>query len=814
MLREMRRFLKRNLAMNLTAGILLAAGMGLSSIALDLLISLRSLGSPGLRNISFATISESDNGQSSRPISWNRFERLRGRFETNPSLAAYSTPATVQLQVGGAERPIRIAVTSANFFESFTEPVSVGRTFTTEEEQISGQHVVILSFPIAVALFRSPAQALSHEIKLDGLSYAVVGVAPMQFSGIFGTDVDAWAPASCIIPLSFKLHARTASNFQDLWKVIPGFFAIAGSSRASAPNLVSETAKMLPARAADEQHLQVSQGLTSDPMRDSTLRRWSRLGFLIAIAFTIVAGLNYCGLLLARAPLLIEQIRLKRILGAASPRLMSELIAGPASLMSASFLSSLVILVFGLTRIARISPFFRQLIHGSLNAGIELLAIQICLTAVLTCCVSLLPALRLLKDSGSPRLGYTSTESRRMSWAFGALVTGQIACCIVTCTMVAMIVIAVMNLLREPLGYRPKALVAVRVYPSAGSINWSIDDTGPFPLAVAFASLLNHARSLPGVRKVSAAISVPLDNSMHALSLEKLDGSSAIQYSVDYNGVTQNYFDTLGTKFLRGRGFSSASLTGKANEVVINEALARELWPDADPLNRTVRLSAPALGLEFTCSVIGVVEDMRLNHLNETPQPIVFLPLRGPVFALGMPYAIVARGTPSIRSLENRISSDLAATMPALKAEQGYSIAARIAELRAAESRRGYLALAGAIAIALVAYVGLYAALAFYISTKRRELAVRICFGASSWTIRSIVIRHATVYALLAALISALAWPLLAIFSSRQLVGKTSWSIENAFLVTSVCIVASAMTALISARSATRITPIEMLRDL
>ncbi len=764
--------------------------------------------------MNFATISEETSGGSSRPIAWDRLERLREKSSTGALMAAYSSPATAQLEIGDIERPLRVAAVSAGFFSAFTKPLSAGHSFSFQDEQVAGRRSIILSLPLAITLFRSPYLALGHAVKLDGLYYTVIGVAPSHFTGIFGTDVDAWAPANCVVPLLFKLHNQSIGAEGELWKSVPGFYALTASGYFTTSELFELTVKMLPPSSAGEPRLHVSEGLTTDPVRDLKLRKWSRLCLLLAIAFTVATSLNYCGLLVAKAPLLVAQVRLKQVLGASSGRLISELLTGPAVLVGASFVGSGLVLFFGLKGLASTSVFYKQLIGGSLHAAVACLESQIYLAGLLTLIISLLPALRLLKDSGAPRLGYTSTGTKRMSWVFGAIVTGQIAFCIVSCTLAFMITSAVLRLMTEPLGYEPNHLSVVQIMPSSGSINLNIQDDGMFPLAVTFASLMEQVAALPNVKSVSVATSAPFDKSTRALSLEKMDGSSATVYSVNYNGVTENYFKTLGTKILSGKGFSAALFTGRATEVVVNQMLASELWPDGNALHRTVRLTSPATGIEFTCTIVGIVEDMRFSGLNETPEPMVFLPLRGSVFILGMPYSIVANGSTSFRALQARVNDQLSSEMPTLKAQQGFSIGERVEDVLGGEKERGYFAVGGAIAIALVAYAGLYASLIFYVNTKRRELAVRVCFGASPWRIRAIVMRQATTYAFVGGLVSAFAWPMLAASSTNEWLGKASWSVWSAIFIALFCIATSMVMSLLPAKLATRISPVEALKEL
>jgi MacB-like periplasmic core domain len=820
-LKEARRFLRRNPVLSLSAIGILSVGIGASAFALTLLLAFSSVTSPGMRFMKYGTIAEETAGGGSMAIAWNKFEELRTSRQ-NASLAAYSRPIGVTLGADGAGRPLKIVATSSGFFSAFTDELTTGRDFSSVEEGTAGRHVVILSFPLAVDLFKSPADALSRSIEIDGLPFQVIAVAPRSLEGLFGASVEAWVPANCVIPLDLKPQKSdgsasdgSANGFasSDVWKLLPIFYGVAASDRGSSRELLSELSTVVPRRGNAEPPLHVSAGLTLDPVRDAKLRNWSRLGFLLALAFTIATSLNYCGLLLARTPLRVEEVRLKRTLGAGSGRLMIELMAGPAVTVGVAFLGSTVLLATGLVLVSRASNVYWQLVRGSWHAALLALGIQILFVCALTLLIALIPALRLLRDEGAPRLGYASTATRRTGFVLQGIVTLQIASSIAACILAGMILSAVASLMREPLGYHPDSLSAARIAPGSGPISMLITDEGPFPMASAMEGVLEQAAALPGVRSASIAFSAPFDQSMRALIVQRMDTSSATPRTVNYTAATQNYFRTMGSRIVHGRGFSSDKLTGDVAEVVINQALEKELWPNDDPIGRSVRLTAPATGIVFITTIVGIVENMRLSGPAESPEPAVFLPLRGLVFTMGMPYFIITDGTESLRSLQDRTNSQLSAQMPGLGVAYAYSIGKRARGLLWQEKKRGYLALASAFSIALVAYIGLYGALAYYVNTRRRELAVRMCFGASSWAIRRMILGQAARCALLAGILSVPVWPMLARLSSSDWLGRLSWSTSLAACIALACISASISTSLVPAAAATRVSPVDVLKE-
>ena len=217
-------------------------------------------------------------------------------------------------------------------------------------------------------------------------------------------------------------------------------------------------------------------------------------------------------------------------------------------------------------------------------------------------------------------------------------------------------------------------------------------------------------------------------------------------------------------------------------------------------MNSSVKLTDPAAAgiSSFTAisAVAGVVEDTRIAGFTESPEPTVFRSTHGRHFFDTRPH-IVVNGLESINSLRDVTDRQVAALMPGLDVLSAYSVGDRARASLRQEKGRAYFALAGALAMTLVACIGLYGALAYYVGTRRRELAVRICLGAMPWTIRKIIIVRAARCAILATVLSIPLWPILAQLSSSDYLGKVSWSTERAIILSLICILGAILISLI-----------------
>lgn len=816
-LREVRRFLKSSRLLSVSGVLILALGIGTSGLTLALLLAFSSLTYPGMQTIAYATIAEETEGGGSAQIAWDRFEELRGSSKSGSELAAYSKSIQTTLGREGDLKSLSVAAVSSGFFSRFTSHLTAGRDFNLAEEDTAGSHAIILSTELAARLFHTSQNAVEQVVQINDSPYEVVGIAPQGFRGIFGDVVDAWVPANCVIPLILDASANRGAS-PNIWKVIHSFYAVAASDRMSSNMLAKELDSDLSTslHAAGKAALHTAQGLTIDPARDERLRKWLRLGLLLALAFTLVSSLNVCLLLMARTPLCIEEVLLKKALGASVDRIVLELMTGPAAVMFAGLFAACLIWMGGLVAISRISEFYRQMLYGSRQTLSLAFAAQLLLAFALIMAIALIPALAALRGGSAPRMGYSTTFSRRTGLFVQIPVVLQIACCIGTSILAGMVAASLIAMMSQPLGYDPDHLVAVCIGPAHGPVTFSTGSGGTSPEALALNRLIEQVRVLRGVRGVSYVSSAPLDNAPPTQLIQRSDRPSAAPRTVNDIGITPGYFHTIGSRILRGTDISSRNTTGSAYEIVVNDLLARELWPDANPIDQTVKITNPAWGgmpsYSYVATVVGIVEDMRMSGFTGSPEPTFFLSIEGHPFMDVRPDLIVD-GSESLRSLEDLTAREVPALIPGMGVLETYSVADRTRESLTPEKDRVYYALTGALIMALTSSIGLYGALAYYIRTRRRELAVRICLGASPSTIRNIILARAAWCAISAIALSLPLWPVLAQLSSNEYLGRISWSTSRALVISLACASVSIFISLVPAAAATSISPSEVLKE-
>jgi putative ABC transport system permease protein len=269
----------------------------------------------------------------------------------------------------------------------------------------------------------------------------------------------------------------------------------------------------------------------------------------------------------------------------------------------------------------------------------------------------------------------------------------------------------------------------------------------------------------------------------------------------------------MGNPIVAGREFSGAQLIGNVSEVVINRRLADQLWPGEDPLHHVVRVEEPAWELQFVAEVVGVSQDMRFAALTSTPNATVFLPLRGNVFTLSLPLYFLAKGMEPLRTVEDVARLQAAISMPSLGVNSSYRVDEQLRQSFTEQKARVWSAAIGAAFVALIAYTGLYGVLVHSVNAKRKEMAIRACFGASAGDLRKIIIHQALQCCIAAVAISLLTWRPITLLASSAWLGKVELGWQPAVGVALLCLTAALGISLVPASAAAKVSPSGVLKE-
>jgi putative ABC transport system permease protein len=386
----------------------------------------------------------------------------------------------------------------------------------------------------------------------------------------------------------------------------------------------------------------------------------------------------------------------------------------------------------------------------------------------------------------------------------------------VMCLLAWTMVQAVRSLSRTTLGFEPSHLTAIEIGPVTRNtaVNFSTGGDGDFPFAAFTRGVLEGAQDdAPGLQSIAAASCAPFGQSMKALTVQRLDQDVRPPTSIHYCGVTQSYFQTMGNSIYRGHAFARDEFTHSVAEAVVNRQMANELWPGEDPLHHSIRIEDPNSPISFTAEIVGIADDMRFAGVTSSPEATLFLPLRENVFALAFPLYFLLQGTQSPVALSALIRQQAEATIPSFGVTATDQIDERLEASVFEQKARLFLPVAGSITVALIAYLGLYAVLTYVVNSRRREIAVRLCFGASQWDIRRTTLRQALECATAALGLSLICWRVLLQLAARQWMDGASWSWTAVAAIPSAIVVVSIAIAIFPANAAAKISPAQMLKE-
>ena len=677
-----------------------------------------------------------------RPLPYPEPERLVRLWESNPQTDEFSVSdpnfldwrqsnrsftdmAAIRyasFTLAGDGEPVRIdvAAVSASFFSLLGVRLELGRAFLPEEDRPGGPPVVLLGHRLWQERFGADPGIVGKSVRLDGRSFTVLGVVPADFRFL------PWA--QIWIPLAPDAAAERDDHWLDVVaRLKPGVSVT--QARADMDALAARLAVRYPDsnREWGAHLVPLPEVIVGPQVTRTMLALFAAVGLLL-----LMACVNVSNLLLARASVRGREMGLRAALGAGRGRLLRQL-------LTESVLLSLVGAAVGLG-VARGAVALLQalgpegvprldevVLDGRVLAFTAAAAL---LTGVL---FGLAPALQasrtdlyaLLQQGGRTAL----VGGRRLR---DGLVVGELALAMVLLIGAGLMIGSFLRLQRVETGYRTQDVLAVpielpeREYP-------------PERRMLAVRDVQERIAALPGVRAVGATNAPPFGGFRPAnrFAVEGREARPDDEYlSADWRAVTPGFFPALGIPLRRGRFLTAEDRHGAPEAIVISETLAARLWPDADPVGRRL-LWGGAGGQPLT--VVGVVGDVRDMELEAAPHSVVYLP-HAQFPWLSMTLMIHTEGNPAgLPAAIRRALHDQDASLPLPEIRP---LAASLdGALGAPRFRMLLFAFFAAVALVL-AVTGVYGVMTFAVTSRTRDIGIRLALGARPGGILALVLRR------------------------------------------------------------------------
>jgi predicted permease len=669
------------------------------------------------------------------------FVDLRDRSEKVAVVAAFQGRG-LSLGVDGATELVAGQLVSGRYFSVMGTRAALGRLLDDDDNRAPGASpVAVISQALWMRRFGGDATVVGRVIRVNGFPFTVVGVAEPGFRGHFiGFAHDLWVPLAMAAQAS---PDETLSERNSQWLELVAR-PVAGHDRRDVEGALASAAASL---AREYPDMNRDRGLRTEAMTgiDSELRG-PVVGMLALLQsgagiVLLVACINVAGLLLARATAREKDTALRLALGARRGDLLRPHLAETLLLFGLAGACAPLVGLGLANALVGLQPRFRLPLSLEPSFDMRVVAFTALATLLAALGTALVPALQATRLSPGHALKEGSPEGRvprtRLRRAF---IVGEVALSVVLLVTAGLFVRALARARSLDPGFRPDNVRIVR-------LNLTLLGRTGEQARVFASSLLERVTTLPGVERVSLAQRAPLGlgGLGTVVSVAGHPGLPPGGLNVDFNAVTPGYFATLGIPLLSGRDFGTQD-SGAHRVAVLNQALARRLWPTGEVVGR--RLQRGSVELE----VVGVVADTAIRRVGETPRPQIFTPFfQDPAASMAVlvrtPGAVAPPGLrEAVHDLEPHLP--VLEEMP-LREWAGFALAPQ--------------RLAGTVATTLGALgltlsgVGLYGVVAFMVGRRRREIGVRVALGARERDVMSLVLGEGLRLTLLGAAIGLLA---------------------------------------------------------
>ena len=623
---------------------------------------------------------------------------------------------------------------TGNYFDVLGIRALIGRTFAPDDDRRSSPHaVLVLSYAAWQNRFAADPGIVGKRVKLNNLDYTIIGVAPKTF---FGTELllspEFWVPMAMEPQIEPGNNWLDRAGTQNIWvagRLKPGITW--QQAEADLNSIAADRART--DRFSEGLHIHLSPpGLIGAALRGPVIGFASVLMGLAGLVL-LIACVNIAAMLLARAADRRKEISIRLALGAPRWSLIRQLLTESLLLSVAGAVAGVLIArwilgVLGAFRLPINVPVNTSL---RLDSGVLLFTMLLCLLTSLL--FGLAPAVQAARVDLLPALKNQLSDRFRRLQLRDILVGAQVALSVILLVATVLVVRSLQQAVTIDIGFNPRHAVAVAF---DVSLNGYSEDR-----AKAFEQRLrDRLATLPGMESIALGNWLPLgagqSNTTVYAEGKPLPAVNQAPHPYFYN-VTPGYFGTMQTRLVAGRDFDERDRTGSPLVAVVNQALARRLFPNENALGKRFRQGRES-GDWF--KIIGIAQDGKYQSLNDESEPAVFWP-RAQQYSTFT--TIVARSALSAEDVVRRIQQTVLSLDPTLPFFQAGSLEEHLnLPLMPARIAAIMLGAFGVLAVILAA-TGVYGMLAYAISRRTREIGIRVAIGASKANVLSLVLSRA-----------------------------------------------------------------------
>jgi putative ABC transport system permease protein len=720
------------------------------------------------------------------------FSDWRNQSSSFEQLAAFVTGGSVLVTNDEPER-VRATSVTEDFFPLFRTAPLKGRLFQADEFKEGNDYVAMLSYALWQRRFGGSDSMIGSKLQMSNFSVTIVGVMPRGFD--YPTQTEIWFP----YPMDPAKEKRFNRFLTVVGRLKPGVDIQQARSEMTVIN-----------ERLAQNYVETNRGwnvkLTRLHDRLVGNLRASLLILLGAVALVLlIACANVANLQLARATYRKREIAVRTALGASRVRIIRQLLTESVLLSIVSGAVGLALSI-GLTRLLVSvsppnSPRFEEI-----RMDFRVFVFAFAVAFITGIVFGLVPAIQTSKIDLNETLkeGGRSGSQSRHNRIGSALMVSEIALSFMLLVGAGLLIKSFIRLREVNPGFNPSNMLTMRVSLPAGKYQQGE------PRLQVFRQVVERIRSLPGVASAGAVTQLPLRGDTFNLGRGYLrEGdpqTSEAARNANFLAVTPTYFDAMQIPVKAGRGFTERDTNDAAKVMVVNETMARQLWPGESPVGRKIWVWYDE---KFQREIVGVVGDTRLS-LDAEAESQMYVPLAQDsgwgtlsfvVRTNGEPAALTGAVRNEIRTVEKGVLIYNVKTLDDVVA------------IAAAPRRTPMLLLSSFAGVAmLLAMLGIYGVTAYYVTQRTHEIGVRIALGAQMRDVLKLVLSRGVIFALIGIAIGFAGAFGLTRYLTTLLFGVQPVDLVTFLSVAAILIIVALLACVIPARKAAKVDPLIALR--